>query len=132
MASYSATGPLPNFALNNRVDNPSLKNTKEGASATVVGRELHEDTVRGEKLNLKEPDDVANHLVLEHFHQIVLLSYFRIPKVVKRGTNILICAFVFPNASQFFFLARLTETVDVPLVCFLTAIDTNVCLVYRK
>ena len=35
--------------------NPSLKDTKEGASAKTAGRELHKGTVRG--LHLKESED---------------------------------------------------------------------------
>ena len=44
------------------MDSPSLKDTKEGASATVAGREFHKGTVRGKKLNLKNSVEGENRL----------------------------------------------------------------------
>ena len=44
------------------MDKPSLKDTKEEASAIIAGREFHTGTVRGKKLNLKELEDVVNCL----------------------------------------------------------------------
>ena len=46
------------------MDSPSLKDTKEGASATVAGREFHKGTVRGKKLDLKHSVDL-NFLVCD-------------------------------------------------------------------
>ena len=37
------------------MDKPPFKDTKEGASAVIAGREFHKYTVRGKKLNLKQP-----------------------------------------------------------------------------
>ena len=44
------------------MDSPSLKDTKEGASATVAGREFHKGTVRGKKLDLKHSVEGENRL----------------------------------------------------------------------
>ena len=41
---------------------PSLKDTKEGVSATVAGREFHKGTVRGKKLDLKHSVEGENRL----------------------------------------------------------------------
>ena len=38
---------------------PFLKDTKEGASATDAGKEIHNGFVRGKKLNLKESVDLV-------------------------------------------------------------------------
>ena len=44
------------------MDSPSLKDTKEGASAVTAGREFHKGTVRGKKLNLKQSVEGENCL----------------------------------------------------------------------
>ena len=44
------------------MDSPSLKDTKEGASATVAGGEFHKGTVRGKKLDLKHSVEGENRL----------------------------------------------------------------------
>ena len=44
------------------MDSPSLKDTKEGASAVTAGREFHKGTVRGKKLNLKQSVEKKNYL----------------------------------------------------------------------
>ena len=50
------------------MDSPSLKDTKEGASAVIAGREFHKGIVRGKKLNLKqsvEGENCLNFLVCD-------------------------------------------------------------------
>ena len=44
------------------VDSPSLKDTKEGASAEAARREFHKGIVRGKKLNLKQSVEGENCL----------------------------------------------------------------------
>ena len=50
------------------MNSPSLKDTKEGASAIAAGREFHKGTVRGKKLDLKhsvEGENCLNFLVCD-------------------------------------------------------------------
>ena len=54
------------------MDNPSLKDTKEGASAITAGKEFHKGTVRGKKLNLKESVDGEKRLYLFEWVRLVL------------------------------------------------------------
>ena len=54
------------------MDNPSLKDTKEGASATRAGREFHNGTVRRKKLNLKDSVEWAKRLYLFEWVDLVL------------------------------------------------------------
>ena len=54
------------------MDNPSLKDTKEGASAITAGREFHKGTVRGKKLYLKESVDGEKRLYLFEWVALVL------------------------------------------------------------
>ena len=44
------------------MDSPSLKYTKEGASAVTAGREFHKGIVQGKKLNLKQSVEGENCL----------------------------------------------------------------------
>ena len=53
------------------MDNPSLKDTKKGASAITAGREFHKGTVRGKKLNLNESVDGEKRLYL--FERVALV-----------------------------------------------------------
>ena len=55
------------------MDNPSLKDTKEGASAKRTEREFHNGTVCGKKLNLKESVDGAKCLYLLEWVDLVLV-----------------------------------------------------------
>ena len=54
------------------MDDPSLKDTKEGASAITAGREFHKGTVRGKKLYLKESVDGEKRLYLFEWVALVL------------------------------------------------------------
>ena len=54
------------------MDNPSLKDTKEGVSATRAGSEFHNGTVRGKKLNLKDSVEGAKRLYLFEWVDLIL------------------------------------------------------------
>ena len=55
------------------MDNPSLKDTKEEASARTAGREFHKGTVCGKKLNLKESVDGEKCLYLFEWADLFLV-----------------------------------------------------------
>ena len=54
------------------VDSPSLKDTKEGASAVTAGREFNKGIVQGKKLNLKQSVEGENCLNFLVCHVLVL------------------------------------------------------------
>ena len=53
------------------MDNPSLNDTRVGASARAAEREFHKGTVRGKKLNLKESVDGEKRLEWVDFVLVV-------------------------------------------------------------
>ena len=71
------------------MDNPSLKDTKEGASAIIAGREFHNCTVRGKKLNLKEPVDGEKRLYL--FGWVALVHVVEGVRYWSAGMSIRLC-----------------------------------------